>query len=116
MPLQTGSNLTIAHKKEPTFGVLPANDASARVLRRTRFGLTLTKDMIRSAEIRNDQQRPAPRHGMRKVGGNVEGELSLGTYTDFIGSAQLESFGASVSVRSAALMDEVPRGGVTRSA
>jgi len=98
MPLQTGSNLVIAYKKEATFGVLPANDATAKVLRRTKFGLALKKDMIRSAEIRRDQQRPAPRHAMRKVDGPIEGELSLGTYAPFIASALRRDFAAVSSL------------------
>jgi len=92
MALQTGTNLVIAYKKEATFGVLPANDSSAKQLRRTRFGLALGKDMIKSAEIRRDQQRPAPRHAMRKVGGPLEGELSLGTYADLIASGLRRNF------------------------
>lgn len=98
MPLQTGSNLIIAYKKEATFGVLPANDATAKQLRRIKFGIALQKDMIRSAEIRRDVQRAAPRHAMRKVNGPIEGELSLGTYCDFIASAVRRLFTAVSSL------------------
>ena len=98
MALQTGSNLILAYKKEATFGVLPANDATAKQLRRTKFGLSLKKDMIRSAEIRRDQQRSASRHAMRKVDGSIEGELSLGTYAPFIGSAFRRDFTAVSSL------------------
>lgn len=96
MALQTGTGLVIAARKESSFGVLPANDSTAKQLRRTRFGLGLKKDAIRSAEIRKDFQRPASRHAMRKVDGPIEGELSLGTWADFIGSALRRNF-ASVS-------------------
>lgn len=92
MPLQTGVGLIVAYKKETTFGVLPANDSAARQLRRVNFGLSLKKDLIRSEEIRRDYQRPAARHGMRKVDGSIGGELSLGTYTDFIGSVLRRNF------------------------
>ena len=115
MALQTGSNLTLAYKKETTFGVLPANDATAKVLRRTKFGLALKKDMIRSAEIRKDVQRPAPRHAMRKVDGTVEGELSLGTYAAFIGSglrrdfAAVSSLGALTNITAAATAPQFVR-------
>ena len=87
MPLQTGVGRIIAYRKETTFGVIPANDASAKKLRRVNFGLSLKKDLIKSEELRTDYQRPAGRHGMRKVDGTIQGELSLGTYADFIGSA-----------------------------
>ena len=98
MALQTGTGLVIAYKKEVTFGVLPTNDATAKQLRRTRFGLALTKDAIRSAEIRRDAQRGAIRHAMRKVAGPIEGELSLGTYADFIGSGLRRNFAAVASL------------------
>lgn len=100
MPLQTGTNLVIAYKKEATFGTLPANDATAKQLRRVSFGLSLKKDAIRSAELRRDQQRAATRHAMRKVDGAISGELSLGTYADFIGSGLRRSF-ATVAALSA---------------
>lgn len=98
MGLQTGTGLIIAYKKEVTFGVLPANDATAKQLRRTRFGLSMTKDAIKSTEIRRDRQRPAARHAMRRTGGDIEGELSLGTYADFIGSGLLRAFAAVPSL------------------
>lgn len=94
MTLQAGSALVVAYRKETVFGTLPANDAQAKVLRRVKFGLSLSKDMIKSAEIRSDAQRPAPRHAMRKVGGSLEEELSLGTYCDFIGSGLRRDFAA----------------------
>ena len=87
MPLQTGVGLIIAYRKETAYGVLPANDASAKQLRRVSFGLSLKKDLIKSEEIRRDYQRPAGRHGMRKVDGSIVGELSPGSYADFVGSA-----------------------------
>jgi len=98
MPMQTGVGLVIAYKKESTFGVLPTNDATAKQLRRTAFGLSLKKDSIRSNELRKDYQRPASRHAMRKSDGNIEGELSLGTYADFIGSTLRRNFAAVASL------------------
>lgn len=98
MGLQTGIGQIIALKKEATFGVLPTNDASAKHLRRTRFGLGLTKDAIKSAELRRDYQRPAARHAMRRVAGDIEGELSLGTYADLIGSGLRRTFAAVTSL------------------
>ena len=115
MSLQSGADLIIAYKKEATFGTLPTNDSTAKQLRRLKFGLSLTKDAIRSAEIRGDKQRPPIRHAMRKVGGQVEGELSLGTYCDFIGSglrrdfAAVSSLGALTTVTAAATAPQFVR-------
>lgn len=98
MPLQTGVGLDIAYRKETTYGVLPANDATAKKLRRQSFGLKLGKDSIRSNEIRKDRGRAPSRHAMRKVDGPIGGELSLGTYADFIGSACMRLFAAVASL------------------
>lgn len=98
MPLQTGVGLDIAYKKATTFGTLPTADSSAKKLRRVKFGVSLKKDAIRSAEIRKDYQRTAQRHAMRKVDGPIEGELSLGTYADFIGSTLRRNFAAVPSL------------------
>ena len=98
MPIQTGVGLVIAYKKHAAPGVLPTNDSSAKQLRRVNFGLGLKKDTIRSNEIRKDFQRPASRHAMRKVDGSIGGELSLGTYADFIGSALRRNFAAVSSL------------------
>lgn len=98
MALQTGIDLVVAYKKETTFGTLPTNDSTAKQLRRLSFSLGLTKDAIRSAELRADKQRTAIRHGMRKVAGDVQGELSLGTYADLIGSGLRRDFAAVSSL------------------
>lgn len=98
MALQTGVSRVIAYRKETAYGTLPANDASAKKLRRVNFGLGLKKDLIKSEELRTDYQRPAGRHGMRKVDGAIQGELSLGTYADFIGSALRKVFTAVSSL------------------
>lgn len=106
--LQTGVGLLLAYKKETTYGTLPTNDSSAKYLRRLKFGISMKKDSIKSAEIRTDYQRPSSRHAMRKVDGNIECELSLGSYADFIGStlrrdfAAVSSLGALTNVTAAA--------------
>lgn len=94
MTLQAGSGLVISYKKETVFGTLPTNDATAKALRRVKFGLALKKDMIKSQEIRRDAQRPAPRHAMRKVDGSLEEQLSLGSYSDLMGSGLRRAFAA----------------------
>lgn len=98
MALQTGVGRVIAYKKESAFGTLPTNDSSAKKLRRVTFGLSLKKDVIKSQEIRTDYQRTAARHGMRKVDGAVNGEFSLGTYVDFIGSILRRLFATVTSL------------------
>jgi hypothetical protein len=92
MAIQTGVALQVAYKREAAFGVLPTNDAQARQLRRLSTGLALSKSAFRSEEVRPDYQTGDMRHGLRAVGGDLNGELSLGTYAEFIGAAVRRDF------------------------
>lgn len=98
MPVQTGVGLKVAYKKETTFGVLPTNDATAKYLRRLSTSLALSKAQIASAEIRTDYQNADMRHGLRSVAGDLVGEMSLGSYADFIASALRRNFAAVSSI------------------
>lgn len=94
MAIQTGQSTIVARKKEASYGVLPTNDATARRLRRTKISLALSKTMIQSEEMRDDNQVVDSRHGMRNAGGNIDGELSCGSYSDLMESAVRRNFAA----------------------
>jgi len=100
----TGSGVykQVTYKVETTYGVMPAA-ASAQSLRRTTSSLDLTKDTYQSGEIRPDFQVSDFRHGLRKVGGTISGELSAKTYGDFIAAAVKKDFVAGVSVNGASI-------------
>lgn len=100
----TGSGVykQVTYKVETTYGVMPAA-ASAQSLRRVTSSLDLTKDTYQSNEIRPDFQVSDFRHGLRKVGGSISGELSAKTYSDFIASALKKDFIAGVTVTSASI-------------
>lgn len=100
MAIQTGVALQVAFKRETTFGVLPTNDAVARFLRRVSTGLSLSKSAFRSEEVRPDYQVGDMRHGLRAVGGDLVGELSLATYADFLAAACRRNFAAVSSLAS----------------
>ena len=94
MPTATGINKTVSYKKETTFGVLPAA-AGAQTIRRVSSSFNLTKETYQSEEIRTDYQLSDFRHGVRSVEGNVSGELSAGTYADFLASALARNWTAA---------------------
>ena len=94
MPTATGINKTVSYKKETTFGVLPTA-AGAQTIRRVSSSFNLTKETYQSEEIRTDYQLSDFRHGVRSVEGNVSGELSAGTYTDFLASALARNWTAA---------------------
>jgi len=93
MTQASGVFTKVRYKKETTYGVKPGV-SGAQALRRTSFDVDLTKDSYASNEIRDDQQVGDSRHGVRRVGGNLNGELSPKTYADFIAAALRRDFSA----------------------
>lgn len=83
----------LAYKAEVTYGLVPAASA-AQALRRVQSTIDLSKDTYQSSEIRTDQQMADFRHGVRRVGGKIGGELSAGTYKDFFAAALKRAFAA----------------------
>jgi hypothetical protein len=96
MPAASGVFKQVAYKLETTYGVMPSA-ASAQALRRVTSSLNLSKDTYQSNEIRADFQVADLRHGLRKVGGTIAGELSAKTYADFIAAALKKDFVAGAS-------------------
>lgn len=81
MAIANGVAKTVAIKRESSYGV-PPSVTGAQLLRRVTSTLDLTKGTLQSAEIRRDRQIADFRHGTRRVAGDINGELSLGTYAD----------------------------------
>jgi Phage tail tube protein len=102
MATSSGIYKQVAYKKEVTYGVVPAA-ASAQALRRVTSSLDLTKDTYQSNEIRPDFQMADFRHGIRKMGGSVSGELSAKTYADFIAAALKKAFVATAAITGASI-------------
>ena len=92
----------VTYKPETTYGVMPAA-AAAQAMRRTTSSLDLTKDTYQSAVIRPDFQVSDFRHGLRKVGGSISGELSAKTYGDFLCAALKKDFVVGASVAGASI-------------
>lgn len=86
MAVSTGIAKQLRYKKEATWGVAPGA-TGAQLLRRITSDINLTKATYESAEIRSDYQVADFRHGSRSVEGSVNGELSLGTWKDFLAAA-----------------------------
>ena len=93
MSLGEGASCRIAYKAYST-GAIQSNvqpDSSinpgatdGQILRRTSSTLSLTKETYQSAEVRTDRQIGDYRHGVKRVTGSINGELSPGTYWDFV--------------------------------
>lgn len=78
MSLASGIFKQVVIGEETTFGT--ASSETGQLLRRTQSTIDLTKDSYQSQEILPSQQVRDARHGIRRVPGNIRGELSPGAY------------------------------------
>lgn len=98
MAIQDDITRAVALRKQVSLGTIAPNDATAVVIRRASSSIGLSKDAISSNEINTNQQGSGIRHGMRRVGGDISGELSLGTYAQLMASALRRDFAAVAAV------------------
>ena len=91
MPAASGVFKQLAYKAESTYGTAPGA-SGAQSLRRVTSDINLVKDTYQSNEIRTDQQMQDMRHGVRRVQGTINGEMSPGTYADFMAAALRKDF------------------------
>ncbi len=102
MTIATGVNKRVSYKVEGTWGTLPGA-SGAQALRRVKSDLALKKQTYESAEIAGHLQRVDYRHGVRSVSGVISGELSPGTYKDFMAAALRRAFAAVTPTTSVSL-------------
>ena len=103
MTIASGVFTQLAAKKQSALGSA-ASGAGAQLYRRTTATLSKKKAFYKSAEISPSMQRSDGRQGVISVDGTINGELSVGTYQDFMGSV-LRSTAWTASVSSGALID-----------
>lgn len=83
MAIANGSRHSMAYIEESTFGTTPVSPTFTP-LRHTGTTLGLSKDAIQSEELRSDRQNPEPRHGNDRVAGDVNVEISYGSFDDLL--------------------------------
>ena len=93
----------IAYRKESEWGVLPGA-SGAKYIRRVTADFNLTKETYSSNELRTDYQVADMRHGVRSATGAINGELSPGSYSDFIGSVLARDFTAGATATALSLV------------
>lgn len=86
--MANGSRHSLRYIEEATYGVTPATPAFKPV-RHTGTTLALTKESLQSEEIRSDRQIADFRHGARQTGGDINIELSFGSFDDFLQAVTL---------------------------
>lgn len=106
MALAEGSAIRFAYKfySSGTMATNAEADTSTdpgasggQILRRVSASLNLQKNVTRSQEILASRQVRSARHTSRRVGGSINGELSPGTYFDFIEAAHRDTAAALVA-------------------
>lgn len=102
MTIANGINKKVAIKREATPGVLPSK-AGAQTLRRETVTMNIKTASISSNEIRDDQQIAVSRNGSRKTEGNINGELSPGSYADLFAAMLRREFTAGATLTAAGI-------------
>ncbi|MEO7031120.1 MAG: phage tail tube protein [Herbaspirillum sp.] len=97
--IATGIAKQLRYKKEVTMATLPG-PTLAQLLRRVTSNLDLQKATYKSNELRPDYQIANFRHGVRSISGTIAGELSVGTYGDFMSSAVRQAWQTIVTTGS----------------
>ena len=93
--IATGSRHDLAYIAEVTYGTTPGTPTLQK-LRHTGTTLGLSKDSIESEELREDRHIAHYRHGNKSVGGDVNFEMSYGTYDDFLEAVMCGTWTTSV--------------------
>jgi len=102
MTLATGVFKQVSIKREVTYGTAPGA-SGFQLLRRVQSTIDLSKDTYQSNEIRPDLQTADFRHGVRRVKGSIQGELSPGTYSDQISACLKKDFAAGANASAVSL-------------
>ena len=84
MTIATGSRHDLSYILESVFGTTPATTPALTPIRHTGTTLGLSKDAIESEELRQDRQVANFRHGNKSVTGDINFELSYGTFDDLM--------------------------------
>jgi len=117
MAIARGVAKKVAYKKETAgwpwapWGELPG-PAGAKYLRRVTSDFTLNKETYESNEIRTDYQVADFRHGVRSAAGTLNGELSAGSYSDFMAAVVAQDFAAVSSITSLSITITAPVSGL----
>ena len=95
MTIATGSRHDMAYVAESTFGTTPTTPVFVPI-RHTGTTLGLSKDAIESEELRQDRQIAHYIHGNKSVSGDVNIELSYGSFDDLLQATLAGSWASDV--------------------
>ena len=102
MTIATGVKKQLRYKAESAWGSAPGA-TGAQLLRRVSSTLNLKKQTFESAELASHVQRGDFRHGPRSVEGTINGELSAGTWKDFVAAAVRRAYTTVTAISGASI-------------
>ncbi len=95
--MANGSRHSMRYVPEVTYGMTPATPVF-KYIRHTGTTLGLSKETLQSEEIRDDRQIADFRHGAYQVGGDMNLELSFGSFDDLLEAVLLGTWEADAPV------------------
>lgn len=102
MTIATGVNKRVYYKAESVWNTA-AGASGSQALRRVTSELNLKKDTFESNEIATHMQRLDYRHGLGRIEGSINGELSAGTWKDFFAAATRKTFASVTAITSVSI-------------
>lgn len=81
--MANGSVHSLSYIQETVYGQTPANPVF-KALRHTGTTLGMSRETLQSEELRSDRMIPDVRGGAQQVGGDIEFELSYGSFDDIL--------------------------------
>lgn len=81
--MASGSRHSLALVAETVYGTTPANPAFKK-FRHTGLSVGLSKETLQSEELRDDRMIASVRGGAEQVAGDIEFELSYGSFDDYL--------------------------------
>lgn len=91
--MANGSRHSMRYVAETVYGQTPATPAF-KMIRHTGTTLGLSKESLQSEELRDDRQISDFRHGAYQVGGDINIELSYGSFDDLLEAVMLGTWEA----------------------
>lgn len=95
--MANGSRHSMRYVAEASYGVTPTAPAF-KPIRHTGTTLALTKEALQSEEIRNDRQIADFRHGAFQTGGDINVELSYGSFDELLEAVLCGTWAADTPV------------------
>ena len=95
---QLGQNIIVGYKVQATAGTPPGDTGGTRVRLNQSPGLSMTRALIESGEIRADMLTAMGRLGHRAVGGGYNGDLSIGSWDDWLEAVVRGTWVAAVAI------------------